>query len=361
MNGMVKWLLVVTIALMAGSTHLLARVWSPRRLFFIYLGRELTNEDRDRSRRAVWVNILVSLVAIGFSLFTNNEVLLITSLMLASLVPITWLGIESVRVIRSLPQTKTPGKFVVPLEEQPNVFSYVSPIMQAGQFLIHLVTTWIFVWKSSHLPSKIPMHWNIKGQVDRMASPRELWMFLGIMLFNWLMVWLIAWGISKERWALPTEQTEHYRQLQQARRTNIVRLIDGVMLGTNLGLGLLWVSMVFGATSEQAGVTFRWTIVSVVITMLAVIVPLVVFIPKLMKVQDEMRSISKSDVLGTQNSGWKLRGIIYYAPEDPAVFVPKRFGIGQTFNMARTESWVLLGAIVLLPVALSIGAVVLTK
>ena len=43
--------------------------------------------------------------------------------------------------------------------------------------------------------------------------------------------------------------------------------------------------------------------------------------------------------LGTRKAGWKLGGLVYFAPDDPAVFVPKRVGIGQTVNMARGAAW----------------------
>lgn len=38
---------------------------------------------------------------------------------------------------------------------------------------------------------------------------------------------------------------------------------------------------------------------------------------------------------------WKL-GIIYYNPDDPAVWVEKRFGIGWTINFARLSGWLML-------------------
>lgn len=38
---------------------------------------------------------------------------------------------------------------------------------------------------------------------------------------------------------------------------------------------------------------------------------------------------------------WKL-GIIYYNPDDPAVWVEKRFGIGWTINFARPSGWFML-------------------
>ncbi len=40
------------------------------------------------------------------------------------------------------------------------------------------------------------------------------------------------------------------------------------------------------------------------------------------------------------DEGWK--GIFYSNPEDPALLVPKRFGIGWTLNFGNPWSWVVL-------------------
>ena len=56
--------------------------------------------------------------------------------------------------------------------------------------------------------------------------------------------------------------------------------------------------------------------------------------------------------------GWK--GIFYYKPDDPALFVPKRYGIGYTLNFGNSWSWVVLAlilAMVALPIGLSIASV----
>lgn len=56
---------------------------------------------------------------------------------------------------------------------------------------------------------------------------------------------------------------------------------------------------------------------------------------------------------------WKL-GVFYFNPDDPAVFVEKRFGIGWTNNWARALSWVLfIGLLVLMGVIITISFVVL--
>lgn len=45
---------------------------------------------------------------------------------------------------------------------------------------------------------------------------------------------------------------------------------------------------------------------------------------------------------------WK-GGLIYVNAQDPALWVPKRRGIGYTLNFARREAWVVLGVILSLP------------
>jgi len=54
---------------------------------------------------------------------------------------------------------------------------------------------------------------------------------------------------------------------------------------------------------------------------------------------------------GTLDEHWKL-GMFYFNPDDPALFVEKRTGIGFTMNFARGLSWLVLLLVVVLPLAL---------
>ena len=58
------------------------------------------------------------------------------------------------------------------------------------------------------------------------------------------------------------------------------------------------------------------------------------------------------------DSYWKA-GMFYYNPNDPAIFVAKRVGIGYTVNFANKMCWLVLAGILLLgllPAALGILA-----
>ncbi|MGI2294986.1 DUF1648 domain-containing protein [Paenibacillus sp. GXUN7292] len=48
---------------------------------------------------------------------------------------------------------------------------------------------------------------------------------------------------------------------------------------------------------------------------------------------------------------WKL-GIIYFNPKDPALFVEKRFGVGMTMNFGRPTAWIVIVAIIALPLVM---------
>ena len=50
---------------------------------------------------------------------------------------------------------------------------------------------------------------------------------------------------------------------------------------------------------------------------------------------------------------WKW-GLIYYNPEDPSLYVDKRFGLGQTFNFAHRAAWYLMFFLLLFPVLIFI-------
>jgi uncharacterized membrane protein len=57
----------------------------------------------------------------------------------------------------------------------------------------------------------------------------------------------------------------------------------------------------------------------------------------------------------TLDQYWRVGGLIYMNPDDPALLVEKRFGIGYTFNFGNPRAWITLGA----TLAFIIGALLL--
>jgi uncharacterized membrane protein len=54
--------------------------------------------------------------------------------------------------------------------------------------------------------------------------------------------------------------------------------------------------------------------------------------------------------------GWN--GVIYSNATDPRIWVPKLSGLGATLNFAHTKSWLVLGAILVMPIGGVIVAII---
>jgi uncharacterized membrane protein len=53
----------------------------------------------------------------------------------------------------------------------------------------------------------------------------------------------------------------------------------------------------------------------------------------------------------TADARWKM-GLLYFNPDDLALLVERRFGLGYTLNFGRPGSWILLGSVVVLAAAI---------
>jgi uncharacterized membrane protein len=75
--------------------------------------------------------------------------------------------------------------------------------------------------------------------------------------------------------------------------------------------------------------------------------------------QGGSRLVGSSDVetppIGdrTADAHWRL-GFVYANRNDPALFVEKRFGFGYTFNFGNPWSWVIVAALLLVPVVVTL-------
>jgi uncharacterized membrane protein len=67
--------------------------------------------------------------------------------------------------------------------------------------------------------------------------------------------------------------------------------------------------------------------------------------------QRAVASAARQEVRGdaTPDHGWKLGGLLYVNPCDPAVWVENRIGVGYTLNMGNSRAWLLVAGMLLVP------------
>lgn len=366
MENVTSWTLALTMALTGACVHLVARPWSKRRVFFVDVGRELNDGDRARIRRVIVTNASVTALGIALSFLGSGSVaaVLLVSLVLP-FVPIGHLLIEIVAVTRQLAREgrvgDPPARFSVLLDDPPPVARYASPALQLANGALIAGASAAFVWMLAELPAQVPVHWNAQGQIDRWGSPHEMWFWPGILLFDWVLTWVVAWGVARERWALPTEQAERYMALQLERRTAIVRMVEVLILLLNLSMVVMWLGFAYGSVPGNEAWRDNALVLGIVLMCIGTLAPIAYFLPRMVRLQEQIREIAGSDVLGTRADGWRAGGLIYYAPEDPAVLVPKKVGIGQTLNFARPGAWLLIGGITLVPLVISAVAILIAQ
>jgi len=68
---------------------------------------------------------------------------------------------------------------------------------------------------------------------------------------------------------------------------------------------------------------------------------------------DQIKDASNDITEVDEEEYWKW-GIFYYNPQDPSIFVEKRFGIGTTINLARWQAWAAIVGLILFIVLIAI-------
>ena len=160
-----------------------------------------------------------------------------------------------------------------------------------------------------------------------------------VMAFDLVVLWGCVAMFVIEKRGLPAEDAEHYSELSLDRSRMLTRFVEWIVLGANASL---------------ASALFLDPTVTIVLTFVAVAGPIVAFLPPLTRLQREMRRIAGTNVPGTDLSRWRAGGLVYWAPDDPSIVVPKRIGIGSTLNMAHPVSWILIGAAIVIPLLISL-------
>jgi uncharacterized membrane protein len=213
--------------------------------------------------------------------------------------------------------------------------------VQFAPFLILAATAAALHASWQRIPERFPVHWGIDGQPNgwgvRTAAGVYGPVLLGVAFVALLI--LLTWGIV--RW------TRHLHARGAAAAAELVRerryLL--VLVATEFVVALItsWTALLplraAPENSPSAAVPLG-LLAGLLIVLLALFV--------LHRPQEPMPAEGKPTVGdGTEDRYW-IGGIFYINPNDPAVLVERRFGIGYTLNLGNWVSWLILGPFLLL-------------
>lgn len=198
------------------------------------------------------------------------------------------------------------------------------------------------------LPDRIPTHWNIKGMADAweeksIASILQLpvmQMFItGVMYFSYKMAERSKQQISSRNPELSKEQNRLFRLRW-----------SGYTVVLNITMVILFTIINF--TSLNILKISSKTMIAIMLVLIGISLAGSIFMSlwtgqggSRIKIKDENNN--KENYNDREDDDhWKL-GVFYFNPDDPALFIEKRFGVGWTINFGRPIAVIIFAVIIL--------------
>ena len=191
-----------------------------------------------------------------------------------------------------------------------------------GPYLLLVATAVPLALLSDQFPSPMPVHWGIDGRPNGFFPRTPLAMAFPLLLLGGILLLLDGIVASGARTG-PPANTEGVRRL------------------------LAPIRWVLALTAVPAAFAPLWGPTPVLVmagVMVTVVVVQVARSPRLVRAAPQ---------------DWR-GGLFYANPEDPRLIVPKRWGVGWTFNYARPAAWMVTALLLLGPLA-AVALIALTR
>jgi uncharacterized membrane protein len=194
------------------------------------------------------------------------------------------------------------------------------------------------------IPERFPVHWATDGQANgwSVRTPAGVYGPLLLGTVSVALVILLTWGIVRWTRRLHASGAAAAAELVRERRYLLV------LVATEFVVALItsWTALL--PLRPQPGSSPSGAVPLGLLAILLMVL-LVLFVAH--RPQEPMPAEGAPTVGDrTEDRYWKA-GVIYINRNDPALLVEKRFGIGYTFNFGHWIAWLILAAILALPLA----------
>lgn len=196
------------------------------------------------------------------------------------------------------------------------------------------------------IPDPVPVHWDDSLEPDSWSdkSIGSVFFITFITLGMWLLFagicWLIQWTAVRPR----SERSIKARLRNQANLAASNEAMGVLLLLMSLGLAFIQITGPVPSYQDLAGLSF---ITMVVMTISGTIAIVAMILRAQSQLEDQLRGVRlpDGDKESPDNDEHYKWGILYYNPDDPAVLVDKRLGVGVSFNYATWQAKVFLAVI----------------
>lgn len=353
----------VLVVLIGGLLLWLPRLTRPDLYFAVTVPPDFRDSDEGRAilGRYHIVTLLCSILALAIVLGAGARwpLALIAALLIqegGSLV--AYLSCRR----RVLPHAVEPSAVrEAPLRARPAQFPggfrlQAGPFIMLGAAAVYLNQRW------ADIPARFPIHWDLNNQPNGWSFRTPAGVYGPLMEGGLvcLMMAGLAYGIL--RWTHPVrisgaggEAESHFRRTVALVLIAVEYLIGIMFAGTSL------LPLRPGPPPVAAMIALPLVFAAIVIVVLVrqgqggsrTVAAAEVYPERDRRPESIAKASARPIGDRTADRYWKA-GLFYVNPDDPALFIEKRFGVGYTINFGRPASWVILAAIALLPVIIGL-------
>jgi uncharacterized membrane protein len=222
------------------------------------------------------------------------------------------------------------------------------PVSWLGPALVVIVATVVIgVARYPALPSELAIHFDASGTPDRWVATTPFSAFslvamqivLTVLMVG--LVWFVSRGRQELNPSLPETSSEQSRLFVQ-------RMGRGLyMLAAFTNLSMLFGSLQLWGLLPSNGLTILLVTAPVMLGVLGLVALSIRTGQGGSRIPTGRVETPTGFVNRDDDRFWR-GGMVYYNPDDPALMVPKRFGVGWTINFARPAAWIFIAAIVAL-------------
>ncbi|GKU80556.1 DUF1648 domain-containing protein [Paenibacillus sp. L3-i20] len=206
--------------------------------------------------------------------------------------------------------------------------------------LLILATILFGVLNYEQFPEQIPMKFGMDGEVSRSVERSYMAVLWPALIQGFLLIIFIIvnFGISRSKQIVEASDPEGSIARNVKFRLYWSVYIITIAFVMMVMFGFIEIGMLQGWGGNA--VTTITLVASGVIVLYAIVLSIITGQGG-SRIKIDGASKPQSMPMGDQDQYWKL-GQLYFNPQDPSIFVEKRFGVGWTMNFARPMGWIIL-------------------
>lgn len=200
-------------------------------------------------------------------------------------------------------------------------------ILFLAPFIINIIVAIYLATKYNSIPDIIPTHWGFNGQADAF-SQKSFFSVFGIVFMSigtGIIIYISSINSLKSRTKL------NYDNINESKKShlNYLNKIAFTFFVLNLSCQILFINILIAtANASSLNPYIMWA--DTILLVACSIYLTYVYYKSPSKYKDAVYSVDDDD------NNWIL-GSIYNNPNDPSLFVQKRFGVGWTVNIGSVK------------------------